>query len=981
MKSRWLLALLLVIILTGAKAPAWAQTPPSGSVGIHLLETQSSGLVLDLTAPIDNFDQDLALFAIQKDTTRESDLSGGSVFPIYSVLVGLPPTGQAEFNILQDESTPVSDARLSAVYAAEPVTYSTGASARLVDEAWIRDRRVARLEFSPLQLKEGGLNATWHSQIRVEIRFSEVPAVNSSTLAAPLNSDGILDQLINSSQARDWRVSPAATGTIRDPFADAPATPLGPRYKLRVDQDGLYRLTYTDLITANPTQAAFDPHNLHMYCQGLPVAFYVAGEEDGNFDVDDYILFYGQEFRGDRLAARHPEESGYYTHFSNGWLPQYSATQVEKYTDENVYWLTVETTPGLRVASTPAVPSGAALATTFRDTQRAEQSNSWWTWSFTGEDTWFWEFIRDTKDHSYTVTLNNPDPGAGSIQVNGEMVARVHNAAVSPDHHTRILFNGQVVEDTTWDGPVRHAFSQSFPQSVAINGTNTLKVTAFYNAYSGQVTDWLCFDWFTVSYDRQFVAVADSLSFGVSPIASQRYQISGFTSSTGELWNITQPLQPARLTGTTLIGGTLEFESNLTGDQRYLAAGSSVWKAPKKIEFYTPPDLLSTTLGADYIIITHPDFVTTAQRLANFRTGQGLRTKVVNFFDLVNQFNDGIYNPIAIKNFLSYTFLHWQSPAPAYVVLIGDGHWNFKGYGPGTYSNPTQYLPPNLAWADFPDITANPDQGEVSSDNLLVNIVGVDLLPDLAVGRIPVNSTVELDAVIDKILGYEQGPLNQDWQKRVLLVADNVPDAAGEFQAVSDAIANDYVKQPFYQPVKAYLAGTDATSIAQEVNAVLAGFNSGATLVSYVGHGSINRWAGETIFSIASIASLTNGSNLPIVLSLTCSDGAWHNPTPIYTSALAEELLRAPAKGAVASFSPSGWGTTYSHDILERGFMTALFNRHVLNLGALTTAAKLNVYSNADLDLINQFTLLGDPALRVKLTLPNVYQFVPSVYR
>jgi hypothetical protein len=184
-----------------------------------------------------------------------------------------------------------------------------------------------------------------------------------------------------------------------------------------------------------------------------------------------------------------------------------------------------------------------------------------------------------------------------------------------------------------------------------------------------------------------------------------------------------------------------------------------------------------------------------------------------------------------------------------------------------------------------------------------------------------------------------------------------------------------------YQAVKAYLAGTDAASVTQEVNAILAGFNSGAALVNYVGHGSVNRWAGETIFSTASIAGLTNGNNLPIVLSMTCVDGVWYNPVPASVSGLAEELVRAPAKGAVASFSPSGWGTTYSHDVLERGFLTALFNQHVLNLGALTTAAKLSVYGHADIDLIHQFTLLGDPALKVKLTLPKLYQFIPSVSR
>jgi hypothetical protein len=1004
MKSRWLLALLLVIILAGAQAPARAQTLPPVAGGIRLLEAQSSGLVLELTAPISALDQSLDAFArdgqIQKDIVRENDSSdvrdeiilqnstrasirsGGFVSPNYSVLVGLPPNGRAELRVLQDETSGVGDVRLETLYATAPEVKQSGVSARLVDEGWVRDRRVARLEFSPLQFGVDGGNPVWHSQIRVEIRFSEPDAAGVSDPAGSGSDNEILSQLINAEQARNWRVSLAASGAIRDPFADAPNTPLGPRYKLSVSQDGLYRVNLADLQAANPGQTAITPVKLHLYCQGQAVAMYVHGEEDGSFDAGDYILFYGQKFRGDRLAARHPEESGYYTTFDNGWHPQYSATQVEKYTDENVYWLVVGTTDGPRVGALPSVPGAAPVASLYRETRRAEQSNAWWTWHFTSEDTWFWERIRDNNDHSYTISLTNPAPTGGPLQVSGEIVGRTQNRVANPDHHTRVLFNNQVVENTTWDGLTRHPFSQSLPQSVVINGTNTLKVTAFFDAYAGQTRDDLCFDWFAVSYDRLFVAESDQITFGVNPVSSQGYQISGFTSPGVEAWDITQPLQPVRLTGATLSGGKLAFESNLTGSLRYTAAGSSAWKTPAKVAYYNPPDLLSSSLGADYIIITHPAFMAGVQDLAAFRAdhlqnglGKDLRVKVINFYDLVNQFNDGIYNPIAIKNFLSYTFLHWQAPAPAYVLLVGDGHWNFKGNGVATYGNPPIYMPPNLAWVDAPGISIAPDQGELDSANLLVNIVGTDPLPDLAVGRLPVNNDSELSAAINKIIGYENGPKNQLWQYRTLFVADNPDPNAGNFDQISDALVNDYMLAP-YQAVKAYLHLTggsgDNTLIANQITAIMNGFNSGALLVSYVGHGAAEGWSKSNFFMTSHVASLSNSGNLPVVLSLTCTDGYWLHPYPGGTSnfpeALAEVLVRAPAQGAVATFSPTGWGYSAEHDVLERGFLTALLKDRVTNLGALTTAARLSAYnSGTGQDMLHQYTLFGDPALKLKL--------------
>ena len=152
---------------------------------------------------------------------------------------------------------------------------------------------------------------------------------------------------------------------------------------------------------------------------------------------------------------------------------------------------------------------------------------------------------------------------------------------------------------------------------------------------------------------------------------------------------------------------------------------------------------------------------------------------MINLNDLYNQFNDGIKNPIAIKNFLAYAFQNWLTP-PSYVLLVGDGHWNYKGSP--AYDNPTNFMPPYLAWVD-------PWQGEVDSANQLAMLVGSDPLPDVHIARIPVNTTAELSAVIAKIKAYEQTSA-QAWQKHWLFVADNTADSAGDFVAMSNEIIN-----------------------------------------------------------------------------------------------------------------------------------------------------------------------------------------------
>ena len=60
---------------------------------------------------------------------------------------------------------------------------------------------------------------------------------------------------------------------------------------------------------------------------------------------------------------------------------------------------------------------------------------------------------------------------------------------------------------------------------------------------------------------------------------------------------------------------------------------------------------------------------------------------------------------------------------------------------------------------------------------------------------------------------------------------------------------------------------------------------------------------------------------------------------------LAESYTRAVdangvGKGAIASFSPTGFGLVAGHDLLEEGFFLAVFHEGIDTLGAATTYAK-----------------------------------------
>ena len=162
------------------------------------------------------------------------------------------------------------------------------------------------------------------------------------------------------------------------------------------------------------------------------------------------------------------------------------------------------------------------------------------------------------------------------------------------------------------------------------------------------------------------------------------------------------------------------------------------------------------------------------------------RTIVVDVQDVYDEFSYGIFNPMAIHDFLAYAYTNWTSPAPSYILLVGDGHYDFKNYlGTGE----PNYIPPYLADVD-------PWIGEATSDNRYACVSGEDNLPDLFIGRLPVRSSAEASAMVNKILSYEQNPATGNWNQQVLLPTDN-PDDAGDFYRYADTLANNYLPVPY----------------------------------------------------------------------------------------------------------------------------------------------------------------------------------------
>jgi hypothetical protein len=258
------------------------------------------------------------------------------------------------------------------------------------------------------------------------------------------------------------------------------------------------------------------------------------------------------------------------------------------------------------------------------------------------------------------------------------------------------------------------------------------------------------------------------------------------------------------------------------------------------------------------------------------------------------------------------------------------------------------------------------------------------------IGRLPANTSAEAEVMVNKILGYETEPAGGDWNRNVLFTADDLEGGGGNFYSYSDNIADGYDDSPAntikylpepYTSTKVYLGRTcdlDNPALATECRDEIAQTISttGALLVSYIGHATKTYWATERLMDESLLAMLTNSDRLPISLPMTCSEGFFHEAA-LGSQSFGEASVRMDGGGAVASWSPTGFGLAPGHDYLERGLFAALFHDGVRQLGPATTQGKLYLLAHAPAgkfrDLVDTYLLLGDPALRIQLATRAIF--------
>jgi hypothetical protein len=201
-------------------------------------------------------------------------------------------------------------------------------------------------------------------------------------------------------------------------------------------------------------------------------------------------------------------------------------------------------------------------------------------------------------------------------------------------------------------------------------------------------------------------------------------------------------------------------------------------------------------------------------------------------------------------------------------------------------------------------------------------------------------------------------------------VADNDGGPGNSFEIVDDTLATNYLPST-YQSNKVYLSQYSSTQTAK--NDLMNDINNGQLITLYTGHGSVDNWAGEYLFTSSDVPNLSNGQKPTFVVTLTCLNGFFASPVmgsdgDFYC--LGETFLNAKDKGAIGCLVPTSLGLTWQHSALAQDLFDSIFQYGHNLLGQATTEAKINAYSQGvPSDIIQAFVLLGDPLSALKASL------------
>lgn len=732
-------------------------------------------------------------------------------------------------------------------------------------------------------------------------------------------------------------------------------------YRIDVAEDGIYRIPQALLLQQDSLNVdSIAASQYQLWHAGRQVPMYVS--TSGPLQASDYLEFYGQRNRSelDRPLFEKPDS------MLNPW---YSL-----YTDTAAYYLTWGD-PGetsLRYndvandLSNPPAPEAwywgeAVYFFTDRVAKKKVLFQTAVAYSRYQYDGFSNIGDRDKFPLSTTFSLADLDAFSGGPNASLDLRLLSSPNVDTIGHALEVSINGELLYEETFVKSVLRKLDISLPANT-LGPALTIKVEGVAGANDGYAIGGA-----QLRYPRNFNMSGQGFAKLELPgLVGARYlELANMANGTDAV--VYDLSRNERLTAQS-DGGVQRVRLLPGSGQRPLVAATQV----RQVSTLRPHAFVTwEDEPFDYLIVTHSRLRSDVQIYDDYRSsaaGGGYRPLIVEIDELYEQFGYGLrYSPLALRNFLHYARQRWGSLQ--YVFLMGKGQ---------EYGRVRQ--PAALQSAVAEGRMLIPSFGLPPSDNLLLAWPG-DFAPMLPVGRLAAINGEEVGTYLNKVRAFEanrdnpQTIADRAWMRRIIHLGGG--SSATEQSSIRlnlQSMGRVAEQNRFGAEVRAFYKTSTDPLETPLTDQIFGAINGGSSVLTFFGHSS----PGTFDFNIDNPRNYDNEGKTMLMLSLGCHSGNIFTPE----RSIGERFVFLEKRGAVAFGASSGFGFLSALSNFGRSFYGYMGEEfYGRGIGDILRASLLDYSANPSIStgiLIEQFTLHGDPALRLHPSPGADYVFDPT---
>ena len=763
-------------------------------------------------------------------------------------------------------------------------------------------------------------------------------------------------------------------------------------YRIGVTETGIYKMDYNFLTTLGIDKNA-SLKNLQLYGKPggmLPMPNAAKRDEDlvenaiqvtddnGSFDGNDYVLFYA---RGPVVWTYDGASNKFY-HSNNN------------YCDTAYYYVTIGNNPGKRInpkASASGTADNDVTGFDAYDLHELDQVTDISTTVRSGSE-WYGEDFKDLTGQVYiTKSFNFNFP---LIDLSSPAYLTTTVAARSAIQ-SQMTFAVNGITVATHDIPEAAVYDyeadfciESYSHKPFTPTSTSLNVSATYTKTTNESEAWLNYIEVQTRGKLNYMDAVPQFSFRDSKTIAagkiNKYHIAGAAGNNAfHVWDVTDfhNIAEQQLNAN---GSEATFQAPADVLREYVAF-TGAFKTPNKFGKVSNQDIHGSE-QPDYVIVTHPNFMDAAKRLADLHRKRD--NMVVNIFtpqQVFNEFSSGAQDPSAIRDMMKMYYNRYKKDnsirQPKFLMLFGDVSYDAKNRLPNNIQYVTSFQSPNSTSVTL-SYCADDYFGCLDSSEGNWSSGSDDQILDICIGRMPVTNITDANTVVDKLFRYEDSASMNDWRNRITFLAD---DQTGNlFFNQTESIANaTWASYPVFNVHKIYFdaykqisaaSGNRYPDVNREINKTI---EEGTLFLNYIGHGATVGWGHEQVLTLDMINGWKNKYKMPVIITATCEFSRFDDPIRVSAG---QQCLFNPNGGAVALFSTTRLAYIQDNFVLS----LAIHNNNILEkdangkpqfLGEIMRKAKNVSHDNN----CRNFSLLGDPAMR--LAIPEYKTKINSITR